>query len=162
MKKLILLVLMLTMFSTQSQAGLAMIGTGMVIEKYSSDDMGGKGTAIVLGGVGGGVLGSVIGGLAMIVAPDTGLKIMCASIVLDIDEGKHEESLENELNHKYPFINNQLVLKNFSKQLLQRYSLIRGENKSAYVVLDENEIRQAFASADLSEELLLILITDFR
>lgn len=156
----LILTSLLIALAQKAEAGILMMGAGYAVEKITDDEVGGKGVAIAIAGLGVSLVGSVVGGVTTIFVPSLGHKIMAASVILGIDSNISSEQLKQYINEKYPFLDNQEVTSDLVRELKIKYSSAQNEN--AFITLDELSVRSILAPASLERSQLELMINDFK
>ena len=138
---------------------------------------------VILLATSGGAAGPVIGGIASIAAGTIGViagpSLVIASfgffaeegtlitllgvafLVLDIDGNLTEDSLVSLLNQKYPFIDNEEVVRELASVIKSKSELIEANSQGEkYVTLTDLELQNATFAANLSPDQYAILVND--
>lgn len=71
-------------------------------------------------------------------------------------------SIEAGLQHRYTFIDNQLVLKQFASAIREKFQDANPLASKYYVSLNENEIRSILSPLDLSDDQLAHVVREFK
>lgn len=142
----------------KAEAGVAIYAVSAAMPAKKPGDILASGSGMILGATTT-VLGTVAGGIVSIFSPSVGLKIIYASIILDVDGSLKQEDLEVILHEKYHFVDNQKVLSNLSGAIKAKYDLIKGD---AYITLSEFETRSILEPSDLSESEILQMVNDLK
>lgn len=177
MKKLIttflLILTLINVTAPKAEAGLgiigvAAVGTGVSLIAANNGDDSASIIAIMfvsmgaIYGVGGGIIGSIVGGVVSIFNPGVGGQIIRTSIVLDADGSLPHSALVHGLSQKYSFVDNQATIEDLAKVINQKY--VNQNNGEAMVIvrLSENEVQAIFESSGISDSELAMIINDLK
>lgn len=142
----------------EANAGVAIfvVGTpiGVILDNHEMAGLEG----ILIGGLVA-IPGAILGALITVIHPATGLKIIKYSLVLDAEGYLPQAALENDLTHKYSFIDNQAVISDLAQTIKEKYELNKESN---YVTLSETETRSILASANLNESEIAQVVKDLK
>lgn len=169
----LLFVTLINITISKAEAGLgiisvAAVGTGVSLVASSNGNDSASIVAIafvamgVIYGVGGGILGTIVGGVVSIFNPSVGGQIIHASIVLEADGSLPQSALVYEFSKKYSFVDNQETIKNLASVVNQKYMQQKMEQDLVVVRLTENEVNEIFESSELLDSELAIIINDLK